>query len=118
MGFSLFDKANLAVIAYASVKADGTIIAASNLEMVGFGTGNYSLIVPPNLNGVREPLFSPTDINIVTVMGSIFSIPNITSMVANQDEYVKSVNFRDAQTNLGISTDFTIVVLRTLIKTP
>jgi hypothetical protein len=117
MGFALFDSSNLAVLAYASVKTDGTLIASNNMTLSpGYapGSGNYTFLAPQNLDGGLEPIFSATDICIVTVLDA----DNVSLSVTNLSEVAKSVNFRDTQTGFPVNPDFTIVIMRTLVTPP
>jgi hypothetical protein len=117
MGFANFDKANLAVLAYAIVDAIGTVRAAANLEMSPGhtpGSSSYTLVVPDNIRGGKDPLFSDTDICLVTIMDTQGVIPQ----VINADETTKIVDIFIASTGMPAPSNFTIVVLRTLIKQP
>lgn len=118
MGFALYDSSNLAVLAYASIKTNGTIVASNNLRLSpGYtpGSGNYTLLAPLNVvdNSV-EPIFSDTDLCVVTVLNA----DNVTSSVVNLGPTAKAVNFRDSQTGFPVNPDFTIIIMRTLITPP
>jgi hypothetical protein len=118
MGFGLFDSANLAVVAYAKVAADGTIIEASNLELrVPHGPGGQYVLSPPvNIQGVREPIFDANTIHIITAYEQLpFALPMVlwggpdAVVVAFCPLYVPGP---------GVDKAFSLVVLRPLIKAP
>jgi|WetSurSiteA1Bulk_404760.scaffolds.fasta_scaffold21236_3 hypothetical protein len=120
MGFALFDKANLAVIAYAKVAADGTIIEASNLEYLTPhipGTGTLYVLGPPfNIDGVREPLF---DSNTICILTAYEQMPLVLPVVSLGPPYSIAISFWPLYVpGPPVEKAFSIVVLRPLIKTP
>ncbi len=119
MGFGLFDNANLAVIGYASVRADGTLRAADNLEIFPAHVpgGAYIFMSPVNIQGTREPVFSDDDICIITPTNSGSLLPLIPA-VQYSSNTVRAVIFFPQDAGAPVDTDFTIMILRTLIKAP
>lgn len=115
MGFSLYDRANLATIAYASVRNDGTLLSSENIPKVDhvLGSGNYTIQAPYNLDGVQEPIFSDTDICLVTILDA----PGASIAVNNTSPTTKTVFFLNPLTG-PLEATFTIVILRTLITPP
>jgi hypothetical protein len=118
MGFALFDKANLAVVAYAKVAADGTLLAASNLEYRSpHGPGGQYVLGPPvNLQGVREPMFDDTTITLVTQY-EVSPQTQVSVAPGGPDAIVISFQPLYAP-GPPVDKAFAIVVLRPLIKAP
>ena len=115
MGFSLYDRANLATLAYATVDIDGTLLSSENVLRVDHvvNSGTYLVQAPFNLDGVQEPIFSSTDVCLVTITAA--SGASIT--VTNTSPTTKNVFFLNPLSG-PVETSFTIIILRTLIKEP
>jgi hypothetical protein len=115
-----FSTAELAVVAYALVKADGTSGEInSGVSTIRLSAGIFNVILPGSENmvlteplqqGQGDPKTGPRkDLILVTVYGDNpvgFSTVDI-------DEYTKQILF-----NGGTDTDFAIVILRPTIPTP
>jgi len=118
MGFANFDKAGLAVIAYAIVNADGTFRGSSNVTLLphGAGTGNYTFIAPYDLQGVQIPLFSADDLSIATLMDD-GSGGNSMIRVSNLGPYAKAVIVGEVA-GPPVDRAFSLLILRQLTQQP
>jgi|WetSurSiteA1Bulk_404760.scaffolds.fasta_scaffold21236_4 hypothetical protein len=118
MGFGHFDSANLAVVAYAKVAADGTLLAASNLEYLTphLPNGQYVLGPPFNIQGVREPLFSQETLYIITPLDQ--GTPKFP-MLSQGPPYAIILTFYPlVPPGPPVDSAFSLLVLRPLIKAP
>jgi hypothetical protein len=118
MGFGHFDSANLAVVAYAKVAADGTLLEASNLEFrAPHGPGGQYVLGPPvDIQGTREAIFDQDTIHILTAYEQM---PLALPILAPAGPDAVIIAFYPLYIP-GPSVDkaFSLVVLRPLIKTP
>jgi hypothetical protein len=116
MGFSLYDKANLAILGYAFFNGDGSIGAGSNLRVMSHtpGSGFYYIQAPLEPGGVQERPFSNKDISLVTVMYA----PQALVTVTNATDWLKALWIRHSPEGSPMDAPFSIVILRPLLLPP
>lgn len=118
MGFGHFDNANLAVTGYAKVAADGTLLAASNLEFLAPHSpgGQYVLGSTFNIDGTRKAIFSPETITLITGYGGS---PLVLPVVTDGGPYAVVITFSPLYVpGPPLDKDFSIIVLQPLIMEP
>ena len=120
-----FSTANLAVVAYALVKADGTspeINSGVGTTRLGPGSGYYGIILPGN--PTQQEVLQQGQGNPITGFRQdlIFACPiNGGGLMVGTSEdaggFVKHVQIQ-AGNGSAVDSDFAVVILRTTIPTP
>lgn len=120
MGFGNFDSANLSVLAYARVNADGSFRSVSNFELLVPHSpgGAYVLGAPGTVAGQHTPIFSTDDLFIVTVNGGGIALPQMTLGGLDPNDITSvAIQFFPQDSGPPVDRSFSLIVMRPLIPT-
>ena len=116
-----FSSANMAIVAYASVKADGfSPDMNSGIKTALVSTGVYEITLPGDPAG-QAPLQEGQEVYRDLILATVKNVSGVTINavdVAGSSGLIKRINTCFSPTTNPQNVDFDILILRTLISPP